>query len=190
MEILSDFSKRQKSINFLYRSTELVLAVTIFVLLIPFIAMQISDEVMWSSADFIVAGTLIFSIGLTFKLISQKINNSFYKAALGLTLFLILAIIWINLAVGFIGSEHNPANLMYLVVLAVVLIGSIIIKFKPIGMSNVLLINALMHSLVTIIAFFSLIGEQNINQIEILITNGFFIILWLSAAWLFRKSVT
>jgi hypothetical protein len=40
-------------------------------------------------------------------------------------------LIWMNLAVGIIGSEDNPANLMYGGVLAVAIVGAFMVRFRP-----------------------------------------------------------
>jgi hypothetical protein len=48
-----------------------------------------------------------------------------------------------NLAVGVIGTEDDPANLMYVGVLAVGIIGAIIARFRPHGMARTLFATAL-----------------------------------------------
>jgi hypothetical protein len=53
-----------------------------------------------------------------------------------------------NLAVGIIGSEDNPANLMYGGVLAVGIIGAIIARFEPHGMARALVATTLATSAV------------------------------------------
>ncbi len=49
-----------------------------------------------------------------------------YRFAVGVALAAAFLLVWMNLAVGLIGSEDNPANLMYFGVLAVGFIGAII----------------------------------------------------------------
>jgi uncharacterized membrane protein YfcA len=79
--------------------------VTGFLLLIPLITMQFTDEVVWTSLDLIVAGTLLFGTGLTYKLITRKSSKIAYRVAIGFALLTGLFLIWANLAVGIIGSE-------------------------------------------------------------------------------------
>ena len=68
-------------------------------LLIPFIAMQFTDEVNWSIADFVVMFFLLFSMARLFVLISQKTQRR-YRPVIGITLAIAFLYIWAELAVG------------------------------------------------------------------------------------------
>ena len=96
---------------------------TAFILLLPLLAMQFTDEVVWDLADFAVAGVLLFGAGLTYELIARKAGHIAYRAAVGVAVAAALLLVWMNLAVGIMGNEGNPANLMYTGVLAVGIIG-------------------------------------------------------------------
>jgi hypothetical protein len=104
-------------------------------LMIPFIAMLFNTGVNWSPFDFLIAGVLLFGTGLTYELISRKSSNTTFRIAVGLAVMASLMLIWINLAVGIIGSENNPINLMYGGVLAVGFIGAIISRLQARGLS-------------------------------------------------------
>ena len=82
-------------------------------LLLPLIAMQFTDEVNWDESDFAVAAALIGGVGITFELTVRWTSNVAYRAAMGAALATALILIWMNLAVGIIGAEDNPANLMH-----------------------------------------------------------------------------
>ncbi len=58
-------------------------AVVALVLLLPLLAMQFTDEVGWSWADFVFAGALLFGAGLTYELIARTTTNIAYRAAVG-----------------------------------------------------------------------------------------------------------
>lgn len=58
---------------------------TTFILLLPLLAMQFTDEVAWDLADFAVAGALLFGAGLTYELVARKAGNIAYRAAGGST---------------------------------------------------------------------------------------------------------
>lgn len=73
---------------------------TAFILLLPLVAMQFTDEVVWSITDFIVAGTLLFGTGLTYELLARRTRNIKYRAAIGAALAVALLLIWVELAVG------------------------------------------------------------------------------------------
>ena len=71
-----------------------------FLLFIPLIAMQFTNEVNWTLFDFVVAGILLFSTGLIFKLVVRKIKNIKYRIVIGVALLIVLLLIWAELAVG------------------------------------------------------------------------------------------
>ncbi len=88
----------------LIRSITYPAAATALLLLIPFIAMQFTAEVAWTLSDFIIAGILLFGTGLTYTFITGKSKNFAYRIAIGFALFSGLLLIWVNTAVGLIGS--------------------------------------------------------------------------------------
>ncbi|NNE08814.1 MAG: hypothetical protein HKN20_09680 [Gemmatimonadetes bacterium] len=154
--------------------------VTLFVLLVPFLAMQITDEVNWDAADFVIAGVMVFGAGLTYELIARKGSSAAYRVAVGIAVATALILVWMNLAVGLIGSEGNPANLMYAGVLAVGIIGAVVARFHPNGMARALFATALAQIVVGAIALSAGPGP--------LILNGLFAGLWVGSALLFRRA--
>jgi hypothetical protein len=188
MKLLSEFYKTIKTNNTAYRSAAGIVLAAAFILLLPLLAMQITDEVVWDLTDFAVAGALLIGTGLTYELAVRKAGNISYRAAVGVALAAALLIIWINLAVGIIGTEDNPANLIYIGVLAVGIIGAIIARFQPHGMSRALFATALAQALVAVIALIAGLGYPASGPSEIVILNGFFIALWVGSAWLFRNA--
>ncbi|MFQ5675342.1 MAG: hypothetical protein ACE5G1_05545, partial [bacterium] len=114
MKSFSELYKTIKTNNTAYRSAAGIVLAAAFILLLPLLAMQITDEVVWDLADFAVAGALLVGTGLMYELTARKAGNIAYRAAVGFTLAAALLIVWINLAVGIIGTEDNPANLMYI----------------------------------------------------------------------------
>ncbi|MEE9166159.1 MAG: hypothetical protein V3U24_01645 [Candidatus Neomarinimicrobiota bacterium] len=163
--------------------------VTAFILLLPLLAMQFTDEVVWDLADFAVAGVLVFGAGLTYELIARKAGNIPYRAAVGVAVAAALLLVWMNLAVGIIGNEENPANLMYIGVLAVGIVGSLIARFEPNGMARAMFATALAQALVAVIALIAGLGSMGpIWPRDILILTGFFAALWVGSALLFRKA--
>jgi hypothetical protein len=159
--------------------------VVAFLLLIPLIAMQLGDEVNWSLSDFVTAWFLLFGAGITYKLAAGRMVNIIYRAAVGIAVATALFLVWSNLAVGLIGSENNPANLMYLGVLAVLVIASIIARFKPYRMALALSATALAQIVVTVIAVIGDLGFPENTAVQLLFINGFFITLWVGSALLF-----
>jgi len=162
---------------------------TAFILLLPLLAMQLTDEVVWDLADFAVAGVLLFGAGLTYELIARKAGHIAHRAAVGVAVSAALLLVWINLAVGIIGNEGNPANLMYIGVLAVGIIGALIARFQPHGMARALFATALAQMLVAVIALAARLGTSGpVWPRDVLIATGFFATLWLGSALLFRRA--
>jgi hypothetical protein len=179
---------RTGSLHTAYRSAIRVALVTAFILLLPLLAMQVTDEVRWDLADFAVAGALLFGIGLTYELVAKKMGSVAYRVAIGVALAAALILVWANLAVGVIGKEGDPANFMYVGVLAVGIIGSIVARFQPHGMARALLATAIAQALVALIALIAGLGSPWSGPREILMSNGFFVALFAASAWLFRRA--
>ena len=74
------------------------------ILFIPFIAMKLTDEVAWSLSDFAVAAVLLAGTGLLCELVVRRIRKTGYRIALCATLLTILALVWLELAVGIFGT--------------------------------------------------------------------------------------
>jgi hypothetical protein len=151
------------------------------VLLLPLFAMQLTEEVTWDLADFVVFGTMLVGACGTYELAARVTSNNAYRAAVGVAVAAAFILVWMNLAVGIIGNEDNPANSMYGGVLAVGIIGAIIARFRAHGMARALAATALAQALVAVIALIAGLGYT-------LILTGFFVALWLTSARLFRKA--
>jgi hypothetical protein len=168
----------------------MVAIISALFLLIPLTAKLLTDEMAWSFSDFVAAWVLWFITGFAYKLIVRKHGNYMYRAAVGLAVATALFLVWANLAVGLIGSEDNPANLMYIGVLAVGFLGAIIARFQPRGMSLVLFAMASAQILVAAIALIARLDlSPESTVIEILGVNLFFAILWSGSALLFRNAL-
>jgi len=81
-----------------------ILATAIAILLIPLIAMKFTNEVNWKIFDFLVAGILLIGTGLTLEFILRKIKTLRYRILFGIALFVVLFLIWAELAVGIFGT--------------------------------------------------------------------------------------
>ena len=134
-----------------YRPAARVVLVAACILMLPLVAMQITDQVRWDLADFVVAGALLVGTGLAYQLAARKAGNVAYRAALGVALAAALLLVWANLAVGVIGEPDEPANAMYFGVPAVGLVGAIIARLQPLGMARALFATALAQALVALI---------------------------------------
>jgi hypothetical protein len=73
-----DLMKTSKSA---YRSALRVALATAFILLLPLVAMQITDEVDWGVADFVFAGALLGGTGLLLELAARNPGKVVYRVA-------------------------------------------------------------------------------------------------------------
>jgi peptidoglycan/LPS O-acetylase OafA/YrhL len=150
--------------------------------------MRFTDEVNWDETDFAVIGAMLAVACGTYELAARMTGNSAYRAAVGVAVAAAFILVWMNLAVGIIGTEDNPANLMYIAVLTVGLMGAIIARLQPQGMARALFATALAQALVAAIALIAGWGLPWSGPAEILGLNGFFIALFAGSAWLFRRA--
>lgn len=81
-----------------------ILLTVVFILLIPFIAMQFTDEVDWKLFDFVIMGILLLGTGLLCELVIRKVRNMDYRIGFIAVILLVLFLIWAELAVGIFGT--------------------------------------------------------------------------------------
>lgn len=154
-------------------------------LLLPLVAMQFTAEVKWTGSDFALWGVMLGIACGTYELATRMTRNSAYRAAVAVAVAAAFLLVWIDLAVGIIGAENNPANLMFAGVIAVGIIGGAIARFQAPGMARALVAMAVAQAVVAAIALVrGLADEPGI----IFSLTGFFVALWLGSAWLFRKA--
>lgn len=158
-------------------------------LLLPLAAMQFTDEVDWSPGDFAFAAILFGGVGLVLELTFRRSAQVAYRCGVGVALAAAFLLIWINGAVGIIGDEDDPANLMYGVVLAVALVGAITPLFSAAGVARAMIAAACVQAMIAAIAFFAGLGaHEPPGPGGILLLNGIFVALWLLSAALFRRA--
>jgi len=155
--------------------------VAALLLLLPAVAMRFTPEVNWSPPDFGVFGAMLFAACGTYELAARRTVSTAYRAGVGVAVAAGFLLVWINLAVGILGSEANPANLMFGGVLGVALVGALFARFRPEGMARALVGTAIAQGLVQGIALAAGWGSA-------WILTGFFVVLWLTSAQLFRRA--
>lgn len=160
-----------------------------FLLLLPLCAMQVTEEVDWGVADFAVFAAMLIGTGGTYELAARKAGNTPYQAGVGIALAAAFILVWLNFAVGLIGGEDHPANLMYGGVLVVGIIGAVSARLQPRGLARTLVATALAQMLVAVFALVFGLGSTAVNWLGGVVTlTGFFVTLWLISAWLFRQA--
>lgn len=149
----------------------------VFLLLLPFLAMQITTEVDWSASDFVFAGVLFASVGLAFEFIVRRSSNFAYRCGAALAVITAFLTIWVNGAVGMIGSEDNAYNLLFGGVLMIALIGAVLARLEAAGMVRAMVVAAAAQAAVSVAG----LSTDVRGAIFSLVFAG----LWLLAAALF-----
>lgn len=161
---------------------------TVGILPIPLVAMQFSEDWDWAPFDFVFMGALLFGTGMGIELVARMAGPVAYRAAAVIAFAVAFLLVWSNAAVGLIGDEGNPVNLLYGAVLAVGLGGAVVVRFQPEGMSRVLFAMACVQMLITAIALVAGVRDAVTSVAETVMVNAFFAALWLVSAWLFQKA--
>lgn len=152
-------------------------------LLLPALAMQLGAEgVHWTALDFIVGAALLATACGLYELAARASGGLRYRAAAGIALATGLLTAWTNLAVGMIGSEGNPFNLLFAGVLLVAAVGAAFARLRARGMARAMLATGLVQALVVALAF--AIGADPRGGVF----SALFIVPWLLSAALFRAA--
>ncbi|OON67129.1 hypothetical protein [Hymenobacter sp. CRA2] len=161
---------------------------TALILLVPAVAMQFSQEVNWTAFDFIFAGAMIFGTGLAYELVVNGKGSLAYRLGVGAALAAAFLLVMVNGAVGIIGSEHNPVNLLFATVLLIVIVGAAMARLRPLGMARTMVVAALAQLLVPAVGLLIWHMDFTADVRKGLVANLLFVGLWAGAAVLFRRA--
>ncbi|HEX6741084.1 MAG TPA: hypothetical protein VF079_04735 [Sphingomicrobium sp.] len=157
-------------------------------LALPFAAMQFTREVTWTPGDFVAFGALLLMVGVPLELAARISENWSYRGGAALALIAMFLTIWANLAVGIVGSEDNPPNLLFFAALLVGVAGSIVARFRPRGMGIAMATTAAALGVAFVIAVSGPTDEPWVPHMRELIGTSVFAALFLASAALFRKA--
>ncbi len=144
-------------------------------LLLPWIA-----DAPWTASDFVFAAIMFGGVGLLFELTVRMSRNSAYRAGIGFALAATFVTIWVNAAVGMVGSQDNPLNIMFAGVIAIAFLGAVLARFRPERMARGMTVAAGAQLLASAVgAFTDLRGG---------ILSAMFAGLWLLSAMLLGKA--
>ena len=81
-----------------------ILLIIVVLLCIPLIAMQFTNEVVWTLSDFIIAGILLLGTGIVIEVVARNVKSK--KARIGMIIgtLIVLFFVWAEMAVGIFGS--------------------------------------------------------------------------------------
>lgn len=111
-----------------------------------------------------------------------------YSAAMASTVVTLLLLIWLSLGVGIIGADGDMANLLYALVLVAITVVAVRGRFQSKAMMWALISAALVQALIALLAVFTGLGLPASGPVELILLNGFFLLLYLGAAMMFRRA--
>lgn len=147
---------------------------------LPAVAMHFTEEVNWTTSDFVFAIVMLGGVGLAFEMAVRASGSSAYRGGAAIALGAGLLMIWGNGAVGIVGSEDEPVNLWFNLIPLLALFAAIGARFRPLGMATAMMATAAAQVLVGIIIQL----QGHFTWVFTLIWTGG----WLFSAMLFRKS--
>ncbi len=154
-------------------------------LLLPALAMRFFPQsgVEWSALDFGVMGAMLAIACGLYELGAWMSGNKTYRAGFGLAALTAFLTLWVNLAVGMLGSENDGINLMFAGVLGIAAVGAVVAAFKPAGMSRAMAVAAVAQLLAAGVG----LAMREFEPLELVLT-ALFALPWLVSALLFRKA--
>jgi hypothetical protein len=158
--------------------------VPVVLLLLPLIA-----GAPWTGSDYATAGALFLVAGLTIELAMRSSRDGAFRAGAGIAVAAAFLLLWVNLAVGFLGDEGNRANLLFVLVIALALAGGMVARFRAAGLARAMFVTAAAQVLVGMVALgagWATPGRAGLY--EVVLGTGLFTALWLAASWLFARS--
>lgn len=111
-----------------------------------------------------------------------------YSAAISLAMLTLLLLVWLSLGVGIIGGDGDIANLLYALVLLVTVVVAVRGRFQSKAMMWALISAALVQALIALLAVYTGLGLPYSGPAELILLNGFFVLLYLGAALMFRQA--
>lgn len=150
--------------------------------LLPAVAMLLTSEVQWDLGDFVVWAAMLAAAAGNFELGMLLSRDVFYRAGFAVAIGAGFLLVWSNLAVGIIGREEHPANLLFFGVIALGAAIALLVRFRPRGMAWALVAAAVAHAGVAAWAYLG--GLE--TRPQVLLINAFFVGCWLLSATLFQ----
>lgn len=103
-------------------------------LLLPAIAMRFTPEVNWTASDFFFAAVLLFALGLGTELAVRVGRGGPQRLGMLAATVGGFLTVWITGAVGIIGSENEPLNFWFVLLVMGAVLASVLVWFRPAAM--------------------------------------------------------
>ena len=154
-------------------------------LLAPWVAMRFTHEVAWTGSDFIVFAAMLLAACVAFEMATRVARVPSHLLASLIAIGAAFLLLWANLAVGIVDEPEHPANLLFLDVLLVGVVGAGVARLHARGMSYVLASMMLAQIAAGVIAMRM---DTQESPAFVLAFTGLYAVAWLTSALLFRKA--
>jgi hypothetical protein len=167
----------------------LLWAIPALLLVAPLVAMQFTAEVQWDGFDFVFASVLLFGAAGTIDLAIRMGGSTAYRLGAGLAVLVSFLLIWVNGAVGVIGDEDNPANLMFIGIIAVAAAGAVLARFEARGMARAMTTACVLNLAIALaVPIVNRGAEGPPGTLGLMALIGGFAAMWGLSAALFAKA--
>ena len=98
---------------------------------LPVIAVQLSDEFDWTSSDFLFAAVFLTILGIGGEIALRVGRNAPHQLGIAIAALGGFLTVWINGAVGMLGSEDEVTNLYFIALVGIAVVASFLVWFRP-----------------------------------------------------------
>ena len=152
-------------------------------LLTPLLMMRISDEWHWTLGSFVFAGIMIGGVGVLYELAERASGSRPYRVGVAVALVASFLTVWTTIV------RDDGTGMTYLMVILAAWVGGFAAWFRPAGMARTLLGVAVLQTLLGIgTATEPSTASMPDGPLKAVLFNGFFALLWLVSATLFRAA--
>ena len=153
------------------------------------LALPLIFDAPWSLFDYLTVGFALCAAALLVEVGLRLSSDAFFRLGACIAIGTGLLLAWVNGAVGFLGDENNPANLMFFLVHGTALLTAIDGQFRAAALERAMRLAALVQLVVGAIGYFGGFAEPGSRGIyEVVLGTSLFCGLWLTAAALFRHA--
>lgn len=142
---------------------------------------RLTAEVDWGLEDFIVMGALLAMACGGYEAAARMPGNAAYRLGAAVAIATAFLTVWVNLAVGMVGDEGNPLNLLFGGVVLVGGAGAALAGFRPRGVARAMQAAAAAQGAMAVVAL--AVGDH-----PAMLPVALFIVPWLLAGYLFGKA--
>lgn len=152
-------------------------------ILAPAVATRLTGEMAWDPADFILAAIILAAACGAWELAMLKTKNRAYSAGAGVAAGAAFLLFLVNGAVGLIGNEDDPVNLLFFGVLTLAFGGAVIVRFRAEGLARTMAVTAGAQIVAAGLALLMVPDVQGF-----LLGTAMFVPIWLLSSWLFARA--